>query len=71
MLINNSFFNPGKVNYNKFNIDFNKSFTEQLDELNEDLLQVEFKDNYMLDIGWYPEGDEDGMIIIQLIHNNE
>lgn len=71
MLINDNIFYPGKVNYNTFNIDFNKPFTKQLDELNEDLIQVEYKDNYLLDIGWYPEGDVKGKIIIQLIHNNE
>ena len=35
------------------------------------MIQVEYKGNYILDIGWYPEGDEKGKIIIQLIHNNE
>ena len=71
MLINNNIFYPGKVNYNTFNIDFDKPYIVQLDELNEDLIQVEYNENYLLDIGWHPEGDENGKIIIQLIHNDE
>ena len=71
MLLSNNIFYPGKVNYNTFRIDFNKPFEEQEDELNEDLVQVEYNDNYILDIGWYPEGDINGKIIIQLIHNSE
>jgi len=71
MLIDNNVFYPGKVKYNSFNIDFGKPFIEQSEELNEDLIQVEFDGNYILDISWYPEGDDKGMIIIQLIHNND
>ena len=71
MLINNNFFYPGKVNCNTFNIDFDVPFETQVDELNEDLVQVEYNGNYIVDIGWYPEGDVNGRIIIQLIHNHE
>ncbi|MBR6149647.1 MAG: hypothetical protein IKQ25_00045 [Lachnospiraceae bacterium] len=71
MHINNNFFYPGKVKYNTFNIDFDKLFETQVDELNEDLIQVEYDGNYILDIGWYPEGDFNGKILTQLIHNNE
>lgn len=71
MHINNNFFYPGKVNYNTFNIDFDKLFETQADELNEDLIQVEYDGNYILDIGWYPEGDFNGRILIQLIHDNQ
>lgn len=71
MLIKNNCFYPGIVKYNSFNIDFDKPLTSQTNELNEDLIQVEYKNNYILDIGWYPEGDEKGRIIVQLIHNNK
>ncbi len=71
MLINNELFYPGNVIYNAFNIDFDKPYIAQLTELNEDLIQVEYNDNYLLDIGWYPEGDENGKMIIQLIHINQ
>ncbi len=71
MIINNNLFYPGNVKFNTFNIDFDKPFTSQLDELNEDLIQVEYEGGIILDIGWYPEGDEKGLIVIQIIHNNE
>lgn len=71
MLLDNSFFYPGNVIYNTFNIDFDRPFIEQLDELNEDLVQVEYKENYLLDIGWYPECETKGKIIVQLIHNSQ
>ena len=35
----------------EFCIDFNVPFSEQLDALAEDVLQVEYPNNYLLDIG--------------------
>lgn len=69
MKIENSIFFPGVVKYNTYNIDFNKSLARQKEELNEDLIQVEFQGGYILDIGWFPEYNEKGGIIIQLIQN--
>ena len=71
MTIDNAIFYPGRVKYNTFNIDFDKPFMQQLDALNEDLIQVEYDGDYRLDIGWYPEADENGKFIIQLICNND
>ncbi|MBQ5561357.1 MAG: hypothetical protein IIT46_16510 [Lachnospiraceae bacterium] len=71
MLINSNPFYSGKVTYKTFNIDFDKPFTAQEDELSEDLVQVEYNRNYIFDIGWYLEGNVNGRIIIQLKHNNE
>lgn len=70
MDINDKVFYPGTIRYNTFNINFDLPFDNQLEELNEDLIQVEYGANYLLDIGWYPEGDANGAIIIQLIHEN-
>ena len=71
MIIKNEIFYPGVVNYNTFHIDLDKPMIGHLDELNEDLIQVVYYDDYILDIGWYPEGDENGKLIIQLIHHNQ
>ncbi len=71
MRINNSLFYPGKIEYNNFNIDFNRNLETQIDELNEDLVQVIYPQGYLLDIGWYPELDINGKIIIQLIKDYE
>ena len=64
-------FYPGKIGYNNFNIDFNRNLETQIDELNEDLVQVIYPQGYLLDIGWYPELDINGKIIIQLIKDYE
>lgn len=60
-------FKSGEIIYNEFHIDFSKPFSEQLDSLVEDLMQVKYADGYLLDVGWYPEYDADGKIVIQLI----
>ncbi len=71
MVISDKIFYPGKVLYNTFNINFDLPFADQLEELNEDLIQVEYECNYLLDIGWFPEGNENGAVIIQVIHENQ
>lgn len=60
-------FNSGKVIYDEFHIDFTKPFSEQLDSLTEDLLQVKYADDYLLDLGWYPEHEADGKFVVQVI----
>lgn len=57
------------VEYDTFNINFNIPFYRQTNELNEDLLQAS-KDSYIIDIGFYPEGDPQGKIITVLISKN-
>lgn len=59
----------GKVVYDTFNIDFNKSFVDQLFELREDLIQITYDNNYLIDIGWHPELDPNGFLKIQVIKN--
>lgn len=62
-------FKSGKVIYDEFHIDFSIPFSEQLDNLKEDLLQVVFTENFLLDIGWYPEYEPEGQFVVQLIQN--
>lgn len=64
-------FKSGIVTYNEFNLNFEKSLSEQLECLNEDLLQVEYLKDYLLDLGWYPEYDVEGNFIIQVIKDKE
>ena len=64
-------FNPGKIVYNEFCVDFSRPFKEQLDNLLEDLLQVEFFNGYLLDLGWYPEYDEEGEFVIRVIKDQD
>lgn len=60
-------FKSGIITYNEFHIDFKKPYYKQLDNLTEDLLQVKYRESYILDIGWYPEFDKKGQFLILLI----
>lgn len=64
MIINNGW----TITYDEFHIDFNIPFNQQISELNEDLLQAR-KGNYVMDIGWCPEMDPNGIIRTVLIKN--
>ncbi len=56
-----------RVTYNDFEIDEEVSLGEQRDQLKEDMLQISFPDNIILDIGWYPEFDLCGSFKIVVI----
>ena len=43
-----------------------KSEGRQIDDLNEDLFQAT-KNNYIIDIGWYPEMNSEGKLIMNMI----
>ena len=62
-------FGKGIVRYNKFNINSDIPLSEQIMELTEDLLQVEYANQIVLDLGWYPELDPNGFFIIYVIKN--
>ena len=62
-------FSPGQVVYEEFHLTDSKEWAEQLDDLNEDLLQVEFPGNVILDIGWYPMGDPKGQFKVKVIRD--
>ena len=64
-------FKNGKIAYDDFNIDLLKDIKSQLDFLKEDLLQVSFENNFILDLGWYPEFDINGNFILQVIKHND
>ena len=57
----------GTVIYDDFNIDFTKSIQTQTDSLKEDLLQISFAENFVLDLGWYPENNIRGKFVLQII----
>ena len=64
-------FKSGEIAYNEFNIDFSKPLKEQVYCLNEDLLQVIYDTGYIIDLGWYPEFDENGCFVVNVIQNLE
>ncbi len=56
-----------QIVYAACSIDFSRPFAEQADNLTEDLWQVSYGADLLLDVGWYPEGDAEGGFIVQLI----
>lgn len=64
-------FHPGKVVFNDFDIDIERPLNEQEFSLKEDILQVNYNDEFIIDIGWYPEFDIKGEFKISVIENFE
>ncbi|TNH41471.1 hypothetical protein [Photorhabdus luminescens] len=57
----------GVIIFNDFSISDDIPLENQLDELKEDMLQVEFPNGYLLDIGWRPSFEIDGQFKLALI----
>ncbi|CDG22859.1 conserved protein of unknown function [Xenorhabdus poinarii G6] len=57
----------GVIIFNDFSISDDIPLKNQLDELKEDMLQVEFPNGYLLDIGWKPSFEIDGKFKLVLI----
>jgi peptidoglycan hydrolase-like protein with peptidoglycan-binding domain len=49
--------------YIDFNVNKDISLDKQIDWLKEDLVQVSYDNNYLIDIGWYHEFIEEGFYI--------
>lgn len=56
--------------YIDFNIDLQLPLLSQIELLKEDLVQIVYN-NYLLDIGWYPEFDEQGSFRILIIKDKK
>lgn len=57
----------GVVSFNDFIINKTIPLEAQLDNLKEDMLQIEFSDGYLLDVGWRPSFSKNGEFKIVLI----
>lgn len=53
--------------YIDFDVNKDIPLEEQIDLLKEDLLQVSYDNDYLIDIGWYPEFDEEGNFRVSVI----
>lgn len=53
MLFKEYNFAPGSITFNNYDISSNEELNEENYSLTEDMLQVEFKNNIILDVGWY------------------
>ncbi|MEJ5114435.1 hypothetical protein [Erwinia billingiae] len=52
-------------------MDFNKTISEQVNRLDEDLFQLTFSDGTVIDIGWLPSFEESGQFVIQVISDGD
>lgn len=57
----------GNIVFNDFSLKKDIPLDKQVDTLKEDMLQVEFPNGYILDVGWRPSFDVNGRFYIYLI----
>ena len=70
-MINGIEFGEGVIHkYDDFDLKIGVPLEEQIDLLKEDLLQVTYDNNYLIDVGWYPEFDLEGMFDVSVIKDN-
>lgn len=66
-MIKNIDLKDGTITYNDFHIDLTKPLEDQMWEIKEDLLQIQYNQNYLIDVGFYPEFDPSGTFGISVI----
>jgi hypothetical protein len=52
-------------------IDFSLKFEDNQDNLKEDLLQIEYPDQSIIDVGWYPSFNKKGEFQIRIIKSGD
>jgi hypothetical protein len=57
----------GKITYNDFDIEEHIPFQNQKFSYKEDILQVRYGKTFLLDVGWYPEMEENGYFKVRAI----
>ncbi|WP_338476889.1 hypothetical protein [Pseudomonas khavaziana] len=64
-------FLKGKITYDELSILQNSGIEHQAHNLKEDMLQVEYPDGFLIDVGWYPSFDAKGHFQIKVIKDYE
>lgn len=59
-LINNIDFHNGTIAFSDLYVDLNIPAYQQSDKLKEDLLQITYPNNILIDMGWYPSFSPEG-----------
>ena len=59
------------VYWDLYGVDARLPIDQQLDELKEDLAQVQFDADKLLDIGWFPEFSVEGAFVVSLVRNQD
>ncbi len=62
-------FSPGHIVYEELAVDNWQEWIAQEDNLNEDLLQVAFPGEVVLDVGWYPAFSRHGKFQVRVIRD--
>lgn len=57
----------GKITYNELSIVDNGNSELSFEFLKEDMLQIEYPKNILLDVGWYPSFDPSGAFQVRII----
>lgn len=61
----------GQITYCDFNIDPVAPLKKQLPALQEDMLQIEFGNRFLIDVGWYPAMGLNGCFIVYVIQDED
>ena len=64
-------FLQGKVTYDELSMLQESGIEHQAYHLKEDLLQVEYPDCFLIDVGWYPSFDAKGHFQIKVVKDYE
>jgi hypothetical protein len=52
-------------------LDLTQPLASQVDELKEDLAQIAFAGEVILDVGWYPSFNADGQFVVRVVHSSD
>ncbi len=64
--------NTGIVDFDDISFLSNEfDILDNIDVLKEDMLQIEFSGDYLIDVGWRPSFDEGGRFIVCLVKNQD
>ncbi|MFC6301915.1 hypothetical protein GNF76_28150 [Pseudomonas sp. CCM 7893] len=64
-------FLQGKVTHDDLSLLLDSALDGQTNSLKEDMLQVEYPEGHLLDVGWYPSFDPKGSFQIKVIKDYE
>lgn len=60
-------YKSGIILYEDFWLVQSIPLSQQIEHLHEDLFLVKYGENYLMDLGWYPEHDINGSFLLQII----
>ncbi|WP_141064934.1 hypothetical protein [Pseudomonas lactucae] len=64
-------FIQGTITYDELSLLENSAIEDQVHNLKEDMLQVEYPDGFLLDVGWFPSFDAKGHFQIKIIKDHD